>query len=62
MVSGHKIEPNKEGGWELTYFGKFSQCIESQTLHIRSLDDLADLIGGLDKLYLEEGGDEQESI
>ena len=58
MVSGHKIEPHKEGGWELTYFGKFSQCIPSQTLHIRNLEDLYDLIGGLQDIHLKETWDD----
>ena len=53
MVSGCRIDKKEDGSIDLVYFGNFSQSIESQTLNIRSDNDLADIIGHLEDYYVE---------
>lgn len=51
---GCKIETNKDGMFEITYFGKFSTCETSQTLIIENEMDLKYLHAKIETL-LKEG-------
>ena len=50
--SGCKLdETSKDCLVELTYFGVFAQSIQSQTLKIRSVEDLIDIVSHLEDFY-----------
>jgi hypothetical protein len=48
--SGCKIEESSLGGYELTYFGHFATSEPSQTLYVRSLEDLRDIGYKIDRI------------
>lgn len=42
-TSGYRIDKLESGGWEITYFGQFQTREQSQTMIVRSTNDLIDL-------------------
>jgi hypothetical protein len=60
--SGCRIDDGKKVLFRLHYFGHFQQSIQSQTLYIRSVEDLQDIRDHIDEKLQEIENDKKENI